>query len=74
VAHEQAQIRGEGNVARTEKKTNKQESGVIDHDSYIDMTHREKVLFTMSLVRTICALLGALAQAIVLYKVYHIGH
>jgi len=60
-------------MANTEAQTGNQEVGSIDHDSYIDMTGREKVLFSMSTIRTICALLGALAQAIVLYKVYHLG-
>lgn len=61
-------------MERTETQADNQKSGTIDHDSYIDMTGREKTLFTMSTIRTICALLGALAQAIVLYKVYHLGH
>ena len=61
-------------MERAETQADNQESGVIDHDSYIGMKGRDRVLFTMSTIRTICALLGALAQAIVLYKVYHLGH
>ena len=61
-------------MERTEAQTDNQEGGVIDYDSYIGMKGRDRVLFTMSTIRTICALLGALAQAIVLYKIYHLGH
>lgn len=63
-------------MAGPEEKTDNQESGSIDHDSYVDcrgtkvITRRERVLFTMSTIRTVCALLGALAQAISLYLIY----
>lgn len=66
-------------MATTKTKTSNQENGAVDYDSYVDLrgkkplTHREHILFTMSTIRTMCALLGALAQAIVLYKVYHLG-
>jgi len=66
-------------MAASKKKANREESGSIDHDSGVDcrgtrpVTPRERTLFMMSMIRTICALLGALAQAIVLYKVYHLG-
>lgn len=63
-------------MARSEKKTDNQEVGAIDHDSYVDcrgtkvITPRERILFIMSTTRTVCALLGALAQAISLYLIY----
>lgn len=63
-------------MAGTETKAVNQENG-IDYDSYVDcrgtepMSRREKVLFLMSSIRTFCALLGALAQAIVLWKLFH---
>lgn len=61
-------------MATSKTQADSEESRVIDHDSYIGMKGRDRVLFTMSTIRTICALLGALAQAIVLYKIYHLGH
>jgi hypothetical protein len=71
-------------MARSEEETNHKEVGSIDHDSYVDcrgskpLSHRERILFAMSTTRTICALLGAVAQAISLYMIYllryHPGH
>lgn len=63
-------------MARSETQTNNQENGSYDHDAYVDctgtkpVTPRERVLFTMSTIRTVCALLGAVAQAISLYLIY----
>ena len=63
-------------MARAEAEASNKESGGIDHDSGVDcrgthpITPRERVLFTMSTIRTVCALLGALAQAISLYMIY----
>ena len=65
-------------MATSQTQTAIQEGGV-DYDSGVDcrgtkpVTRREHILFGMSTLRTVCALLGALAQAIVLYKVYHLG-
>ena len=67
-------------------KPNNQAGVTSDHESDIGVgkgpvTAREKLLFGMSRVRTICAviaaccgLVGALAQAIVLWRVFHMGH
>ena len=63
-------------MAGAEKKADNQESGSIDYDSYVDCrgpkvtTPRERVLFAMSTIRTVCGLLGALAQALSLYMIY----
>lgn len=63
-------------MAGTEAQTNSKENGSYDHDAYVDcsgtkpVTSRERVLFTMSTIRTVCALLGAVAQAISLYMIY----
>ena len=63
-------------MAGAEAQTNGKESGGVDYDSYVDcrgtkvITPREHKLFMMSTIRTVCALLGALAQAISLYLIY----
>jgi hypothetical protein len=76
----------EARMATAETESNNQEGITRDHESDIGtgkgpVTAREKLLFGMSRVRTICAviaaccgLVGALAQAIVLWRVFHMGH
>jgi hypothetical protein len=73
-------------MATAETESSNQEGITRDHESDIGIgkgpiTPREKVLYTMSKVRTFCAivaamcgLVGALAQAIVLWRVFHMGH
>ena len=66
-------------MATTETESNSQENFIADESDIGPagkgpVSPRERILFSMSTVRTICALIGALAQAIVLWRVFHMGH
>ena len=66
-------------MAGPEAETGNQEGVDSDHESDIGtggkglVTPREKILFTMSLIRTLCGVLSGLASAMVLLKIYHLG-
>jgi hypothetical protein len=65
-------------MAGTEEKAIGQESR-IDLDSDIGasgktVTRREKILFAMSMIRTLCGLLSGIASAIVLWKILEMAH
>jgi hypothetical protein len=61
-------------VATSEEKTGGEESDFDSDSGFKVVTRREKILFAMSMVRTLCALLSGLASALVLYKILQMAH
>jgi hypothetical protein len=65
-------------MATSKEEASYQEGRTSDHESDIGsgdkiITPRERILFAMSMIRTLCGLITGLAGIITLWKVYHLG-